>query len=133
MAAERRSGDMFQAEVQANRPAFALFRMTWHQNWKASVDGQPAATFMLSPGFIGVPVAPGTHRVELRYQPDGWRLMLACAGLMAGLFLIAAEQTGVVRFAQTDIQAPVEPEPEPAGEPKRAGAAHPRRKRRQRK
>jgi hypothetical protein len=73
VSAQRRSGDVFEAELTASRAAFALFRMTWHQNWKATLDGRPAVTYILSPGFIGVPVTAGTHRLAFRYQPDGWR------------------------------------------------------------
>ena len=108
---ERHSGDVFEAGLNAIRPAFALFRMTWHQNWKATVDGRETPTFMLSPGFIGVPVPAGTHRLQLRYQPDDWRVTLALAGLLLALLLVAAEQTGRLRFPLTKIETPAEPEP----------------------
>jgi hypothetical protein len=117
VSSERRAGGTFQAVLNASRPAYALFRMTWHQNWKATLDGQPAATFMLSPGFIGVPVGAGTHRLEFRYQPDGWRVPLAAAGLLIGLLLVAAERTGLLRIPQTEIATPVELEPEPEKKP----------------
>jgi hypothetical protein len=38
---------------------------------------------MLSPGFIGVPISPGRHRIELRYEGSVWKLWLALAGLIA--------------------------------------------------
>jgi hypothetical protein len=38
---------------------------------------------MLSPGFIGVPILPGRHTVELRYEGSAWKLWLALAGLIA--------------------------------------------------
>jgi hypothetical protein len=91
VSAQHRSGDIFEAQVTASRAAFALFRMTWHQKWKATLDGRAAKTYILSPGFIGVPVMAGTHRLAFRYQPDGWRLTLALAGLAAGLLLAVGE------------------------------------------
>ena len=54
---EQREGEVYRAELDAARPCFALFKMTWHANWKAYVDGRRAATVMLSPGFVGVPLA----------------------------------------------------------------------------
>ena len=48
---ERRTGEMYQAEFDAARNCFALFKMTWHRNWKASLDGAPVSTAMLSPGL----------------------------------------------------------------------------------
>jgi hypothetical protein len=56
------------------------------------VDGKPVETAMLSPGFIGIPLAPGTHHVVCRYQGDGWRLWLALAGILAALGLWAGER-----------------------------------------
>src|ERR1039458_5812446 len=32
---EERNGEVYQAELEAVRPSFALFKMTWHANWKA--------------------------------------------------------------------------------------------------
>jgi uncharacterized membrane protein YfhO len=60
-----------------------LFKMTWHTNWRASVDGRPAAISMLSPGFIGVPISTGRHTVEMRHEGSAWKLWLALAGLIA--------------------------------------------------
>jgi hypothetical protein len=65
------------------RPAYVLFKMTWHPNWKAYVDGAPRPAAMLSPGFAAVPVGPGRHHVEFRYEPGWSKLVLAVAGLLA--------------------------------------------------
>jgi hypothetical protein len=61
-------GDVYQAEFLAARPAWALFKMTWHPNWKAWLDGQPRETAMVSPGFVGIPVPPGRHTLVFRYK-----------------------------------------------------------------
>lgn len=50
----------YSAAFAVSRPAFVLFKMTWHPNWVAYVDGKVQKTAMLSPGFIGVPVLPGS-------------------------------------------------------------------------
>lgn len=79
----------YQAEIHAARRSYVLFKMTWHPDWKATVDGAPVETAMLSPGFVGVPVGPGHHLVELRYEPERWKSILAIAGfLLAGLIAI---------------------------------------------
>jgi hypothetical protein len=80
---ERGSDDSYQANCQVSRSSYVLFKMTWHANWHALVDGRPVATAMLSPGFIGVPVPAGQHAVELRYEGSIWKLWLALAGLIA--------------------------------------------------
>jgi hypothetical protein len=85
---ERGDNDNYRADCDVSRSAYVLFKMTWHANWRAIVDGRPASTAMLSPGFIGVPVSPGHHTVELRYEGSSWKLWLA----LAGLITIAAQK-----------------------------------------
>jgi hypothetical protein len=78
---ERQDADVYQAEFEAIRPAYALFKMTWHPNWKVYIDGSPQQSAMLSPGFLGVPVSPGRHTIRLRYVGSGWKLWMALVGL----------------------------------------------------
>jgi uncharacterized membrane protein YfhO len=61
--------------------------MTWHPNWKASLDGPPRETVMLSPGFVGVPVPAGRHTLVFRYDPGNWKLWMALAGVFAVLLM----------------------------------------------
>ncbi len=91
---ERRDGEVYRASLEAVRACFALFKMTWHPNWKAWVDGQPRNTVMLSPGFVGVPLGPGHHSIVMRYQPEGWKAVLGFAGLLAVILLMATERRG---------------------------------------
>jgi len=91
---ERRAGEVYQAELDAFRPCFALFKMTWHANWKAYVDGSLDKTYMLSPGFVGVPLAAGRHSVVMRYEPERWKTALGFGGLAFVLLLIALERRG---------------------------------------
>ena len=79
-----------EAEVELTRKAYVLFKMTWHPNWKAWVDGRPVATSMLSPGFIGVPVDVGRHAVTVRYEGSAWKVWLLLAGIgVAGALAFA--------------------------------------------
>lgn len=72
-------GDVHRAQLDVSRgDCFALFKMTYHPNWRATVDGARATTMMLSPGFVGVPLAPGRHSIELRYD----------AGILKGVLLL---------------------------------------------
>jgi len=88
---ERRIGEEYQAEIQAERSSYVLFKETWHANWRALVDGHPVRTAMLSPGFVGIPITAGHHEVSLSYRPEWWQALLAAAGIGIGLLLIAAE------------------------------------------
>jgi hypothetical protein len=84
---ERQDGPQaFAAETETLRPAYALFKMTWHPNWSAYVDGAPQKVRMLSPGFSGVALPPGQHRVEFRYEPGPSKPLMALAGLLLLIF-----------------------------------------------
>jgi hypothetical protein len=91
---ERQMGNDYRAEFLISRPSFMLFRMTWHPNWVAYVDGKVQKTVMLSPGFIGVGVLPGQHSILLRYEPGIWKLTMAFAGLLIVLAGMAVERRG---------------------------------------
>jgi Dolichyl-phosphate-mannose-protein mannosyltransferase len=98
---EQRNGEVYRAEVEALRPCFALFKMTWHANWKADVDGRPQETRMLTPGFVGVPLTPGRHSIVMRYQPESWKAALGFAGLFGVVLLIAVERRAWLARAET--------------------------------
>ena len=91
---EQRNGEVYRVEAEALRPCDLLFKMTWHANWKAWVDGHPQVTEMLSPGFVGVPLQPGHHSIVMRYQPESWKAVLGFAGLLAVLLLMVLERRG---------------------------------------
>jgi hypothetical protein len=86
---EQETDDSFEARVDVVRASYALFRMTWHPNWIAFVDGRPVQTIMLSPGFIGIPVSEGSHSIVCRYSPGFGKLLLAISGLLLG-FLVGS-------------------------------------------
>jgi hypothetical protein len=93
--AEKENAGVFEADLSANRAAYAFFRMTWHPNWKAYLDGKPAATAMLSPGFIGIPMEPGAHHLMLRYEGAWWRLWMAAAGALLVVLAGVWERRGL--------------------------------------
>jgi len=91
---EQRDGEVYRAAVEIARPCDLLFKMTWHANWKAYVDGQSQAAVMLSPGFVGVRLTPGQHAIVMRYQPESWKAALGFGGLAGVILLIAWERRG---------------------------------------
>jgi hypothetical protein len=102
-----REGETFDAEVGVARPALVLFKMTWHANWRAKVDGTTVSTAMLSPGFIGVPVTAGKHHVSLRYEGSAWKIWLALAGILAvAAMSIVLRRSGLEAESKTaDLQS----------------------------
>jgi hypothetical protein len=81
-------GDRYQARVQLEDPGVILFRMSYHPNWQAMLDGRRVPTVMLSPGYLGIEAPPGDHAVEMTYRSPAWTRTLPWAGL-AFLALVA--------------------------------------------
>lgn len=84
---EAQDGETYRADFKVLRPSWALFKMTWHPNWKAYVDGAPQPVAMLSPGFPAVHLEAGQHSVEFRYEPGPSKPLLAFAGIVLVLLL----------------------------------------------
>ncbi|HEY0420726.1 MAG TPA: hypothetical protein VGC80_14510, partial [Acetobacteraceae bacterium] len=87
VAAEQQSGQTYSADLVVTRASYAQFKMTWHPAWKAYLDNVAQPVVMLSPGFSGVKVAPGRHRVEFRYEPGALKPALAIFGVLFAAFL----------------------------------------------
>ena len=63
-------------EVTATRPAAVVLKMSYHPRWTATVDGRPAPTVPVAPGYVAVDVPAGQHVVELRYHAiSGWETL----------------------------------------------------------
>ncbi len=97
--------EVHRAEMDVTGDCVALFKMTYHPNWRATVDSEPRPTFMLSPGFIGVPLSPGRHVLEMRYETGLARplLLLFAVPLLAGAIL--AERRGMLRRLEERFDA----------------------------
>jgi hypothetical protein len=114
----KRDGETYQADVELQQPGYLLFKMTYHPNWMAVIDGgSPQRTVMLTPGFIGVKLGPGRHLVQLRYQPGPLKTILLLVGLLFVLAIAVAERAGAVEWgedvigrAMRALKTPVKPE-----------------------
>ena len=80
----------FGGEVQAERTAVVQLKASFDPRWTATVDGVDTPTEMIAPGFVGVRVAPGHHRVLFVYHayPFYWLLFAFGAAVMIALVLV---------------------------------------------
>jgi hypothetical protein len=88
---ERQAEQVYQADLDVRRPAYVVFRMTYHPDWKVLLDGKAVRTFMVTPGFLAAAVPAGTHHIYCRYEPGSERTTLAFAGLGIVALLLAGE------------------------------------------
>jgi hypothetical protein len=59
-----------------------LFKMTWHPNWRAYLDGKSTEVIMLSSGMMGAAAPKGEHRIDWRYEGSSYRPLLAALGVL---------------------------------------------------
>jgi hypothetical protein len=67
-------------DVHAERPALVATSIPAWPGWKARIDGQAAPTIPYNHAFLAIRVPGGTHRVTLRYRPDGFLYGAAVSG-----------------------------------------------------
>ena len=75
--------DYFSATVDVERESMLMLKVSYHPNWRATVDGSKVDTVMLMPGFVGIQLAPGEHEVKLEYRSRSLRKVLLVFGLVA--------------------------------------------------
>jgi hypothetical protein len=72
-------------------PAYLVFSEVWYPGWRVWVDGVEAPIYRADFAFRGVWLpSPGTHTVEMRYDPWSWKVggavslatLIALVGLM---------------------------------------------------
>lgn len=74
--------------------ATLVFKMTFHPNWRVSVDGIEQPTFMVSPSYVGVEVPAGTHEVRAEYRSSAVRTALLVIGLATLPLVLAGGALG---------------------------------------
>ena len=73
-------------KVECPSAATVALKVSYHPNWKVTIDGRDTSTFMLSPSFIGIAVPPGIHEIRAEYRPTPYKTPLL---LLGGLTLAA--------------------------------------------
>jgi Gpi18-like mannosyltransferase len=86
---------VFDATVDARRPAVALLKATYDPRWTATVDGTRAKPTMMAPSLIGVDIPVGKHEVRFYYKAYAhYPLLLAIGGLtLLALAFVPVGQT----------------------------------------
>jgi hypothetical protein len=98
----------FGGDVQAERTAVVQLKASFDPRWTATVDGVDTPTEMIAPGFVGVRVAPGHHRVLFVYHayPFYWLLFTFGAAVMIALVFIERRFLGRKASDVDDLPEP---------------------------
>jgi hypothetical protein len=67
-------------------------KASFDPRWTVMVDGVDARPQMIAPGYVGVRVAAGHHRVLFAYRPYAWYWALFALGAVAIVALLALDR-----------------------------------------
>lgn len=87
VAYERMQADRYDALLSCEGRSTVMLKVTYHPNWRVTIDDAPVETFMISPGFIGFEMPAGQHFVTARYASTPLKTPLLALGALtiAGL------------------------------------------------
>jgi uncharacterized membrane protein YfhO len=76
--------------AEADRPSYLVVNDFYHRGWAAWVDGKPSPVYIANAIFRAVPLEPGMHQVEMRFQPLSHLMgaVVSAFSLLAALVLI---------------------------------------------
>jgi hypothetical protein len=99
--------DRVALEVDAAAPAFVVLADGWFPGWRARIDGRETPLHRVNQLVRGVAVPGGRHRVEMRFEPQGWRtgVRFTNLGLVATLVLALAWAAWTWRVARRPAPA----------------------------
>lgn len=81
--------DYIALDVAADSAAFVVLADTHFPGWTASIDGRDVPLHRVNQLARGIAVPAGSHRVEMRYIPEGWRQGVAVTRSLLVAWLLA--------------------------------------------
>jgi 6-pyruvoyl-tetrahydropterin synthase-like protein len=94
---ERAQPSRIDVLVSCDTASTLVFKVTYHPNWRVSVDGHDVTAFMVSPSFVGVSLPAGEHFVTAEYRSTPIKGPLLLLALVALGALAAAAQSDRLR------------------------------------
>ncbi len=92
--------DRIELRVSTEAPGVLVLSEVYYPAWKAYVDDQPAPLYLANHVLRAVPVPPGEHRVELRYESPTLVAGLLISMSMCGILLVLAAAAGARRWKE---------------------------------
>lgn len=74
--------------VECPEAAPLVLKVTYHPNWRVTIDGREERTYMVSPSFIGVDVPAGLHQIRAEYRSPAYKTVLLLLGACTLLAIV---------------------------------------------
>jgi hypothetical protein len=75
-------------KVECQEATALVLKMTYHPNWRVTLDGKGVRPFMVSPSFIGFYLPAGDHHVKAKYRSPVYKTVLLILGVFAFGFAV---------------------------------------------
>jgi uncharacterized membrane protein YfhO len=79
------SPERYEVDVEASESGFLFLADANYPGWEARVDGEPTPVYSANALGKAVPVSAGSHRVELFFHSESFRLGLRLSVVASGL------------------------------------------------
>jgi hypothetical protein len=100
-------------ESESSTDGFLVLSDLFYPGWKATVDGQPQEIVRSDYVLRGLPLKPGKHAVEFRYEPT-YLLSGGCISILGLLMLLGVGFKALKSGAKpSESVSETQPEPEP--------------------
>lgn len=107
-----REANSISYEVSSPRGGVAVFSEVFYPGWDVLVDGKPAELGRVNYILRALRVEPGTHKVEMKYEPASVSMTETIAFLALGLILLAfvvafvfALRTAMVKYRNSAMKS----------------------------
>jgi hypothetical protein len=87
----------FEVLARCDVASAMVIKVTYHPNWRVTVDGTEISTFMVSPSYLAFALSAGEHFIVAEYRSTPIKAPLLALG---GLVLAASVATAVRRPLQ---------------------------------
>jgi hypothetical protein len=95
LSARQVHSDRLELSWTAPQPGLILFNDSFHEGWKAEVNGKPAPVLLANGNFMAIPVSAGKQELVLEFLPT---INVVSRWLsVAGLLLLGAAAAGLAR------------------------------------
>lgn len=79
------TGNSVSGTIEAEKESLLFMSVPFSKGWKAQVDGEEVQPIEINSAFVGIPLTPGTHQIEIKYTTPYFML-----GTFISIFAAAA-------------------------------------------
>ena len=97
---ERVAAARFDLVARCDTDSAIVLKVTYHPNWHVMIDGQDAATYMVSPSYIGFNVPAGRHVITAEYRSAPLKSVLFWIGVLTFVGLVVGSQRRISAAVQ---------------------------------